>query len=1530
MHLSLVARAGDDPRRQVPEPLKAWESWALWEDKERDCPSPYSDAKKHLCFWPSRLELRADKTGGQFDLAVAVFAETWVPLPGNTEAWPREVKANDAVLPVVEHRGAPAVHLNAGTYHLAGSYSWTSVPQRIAIPREIGILALVVDGQPVEQPVWDTQGFLWLQRNVSTETAERNSLTTKIYTQLADGIPLWLHMQIELTVSGKSREEQIGNILPEGWKLSAVDNPIPAIVDDQGMMKAQVRPGRWVINVDAFRLDNPKDIRFAPGVKPAVGDELVAFAAQPDFRTVEITGMPVVDASQTTLPPPWRDLPVYRWNTSTAFHLEERMRGMGQQKPEGLRIARDLWLDENGQALTFRDRITGKSQEVWRLDAAAGQDLGSVRIGNEGQLITRNAASGAPGVEIRTRYLELEATGRMARKAEFPATGWRTDADQLTATLNLPPGWRLFALFGADWVRGDWLTAWTLLDLFVVLVFSLAVFRLWGIGAALLAFVGFGLSYHEPGSPRYVWLLLLVPLALQRVVANGWGRRLVTALKGIAVLCFLLVLVPFLARQIQQALYPQLEVVSDHRWSPFGRSTATYSTAPAERGGPSTMKQLAPEETGPSSAPGGADALRRKLDRIIIPKLEFRDATVPEAIDFLKKKSVELDDLSPPGAGGVNIVLKPDSGLEPTTSQLPGASNNPLDTRITVSLTNIPLGEALKYVTGLANLKYKIEPHGVSIVPLSGATDVLVTKEWKIPPELIPGGAAGTKDWLIANGITFSGAASAVYVPKSSRLIVRNTEDQLDLVNQIVSAGAREEPAPAAAAATSPVQSSARQGNLEYDARARIQTGPGVPEWNWRAVQFGWNGPVAAVQQVKPVLISLALERGLTALRVALLLLLAAIMLGVRKIGGTATGAGGKAAAVVIFAMTLAHATAQMPIPDNATLDKLRERLLEASDAYPNAAEIPSATLTLNDRKMVMDVEVHAAIRTAVPLPGRLPGWSPVAVTLDDHPEAALRREDGYLWLLVDAGVHHVHVEGSLATMADWEWTFVLKPHQVKVETAGWTYAGVKPDGTPEAQVVFTRKQKATADQSSYESQEVTPIAVVERHVELGLIWQVHTKVVRLSPMGKAVVLRIPLLPGETVLSDAMVKDGVIQAPLGAKEQVFTWDSSLEVANNLKLATRADDRWVERWYLLASPVWDVTLTGLAPVFEAQYPELVPVWRPWPGESTELAVNRPEAIAGATVTVSHGSLETNLGKRQRTSQLELTLRCSLGEDFLVEVPAEAEITSLLLDQNQIPVRKAAGKIIVPVHPGEDTVAIAWKRNVPLETRALTDEARLPVESANITTSMTLPEDRWVLWAYGPQRGPAVRFWIILLCSLLAAIVLGRLAQSPLRTIEWMLLAIGLTQISLLSALIVIGWLFFLVWRRSEGFQKMGNWRYNSVQILLIVMTLAALGILISAVGEGLLGKPEMFIIGNGSTPSSLTWFQARSGPDLPRGGGFSISLWWYRLIMLLWALWLASALLRWLRKGWESFTTGGVFHRQPKAGKVVPPPMPAQG
>ena len=549
-------------RQEIPEVLQPWKDWVTWNDAQRDCPPAYNNVDDRICFWPSRLTLNATPQTGEWKITVVVFAETWMPLPGNTDIWPLNVLGNGGPAVVVERDGRPAVKLQKGRHELSGEFAWEQMPQRISIPKEIGILSLTVGDQPVPIPNWDADGHVWLKR-LRTDETEKNLLAAQVYRLIEDGIPVWLHTDVELTVSGKSREEELGWILPEGWLLATVESPIPVAVDEQGRIKAQVRAGKWTVSLHMFRAANRGDIKYAPEAQPVVDRELVAFRAKPEFRLVDLTGIKQMDVTQTTFPAKWRNLqvsvPVYQWETASTIGIAEKSRGLGVQQPEGLKNTRQFWLDEDGRGLTYSDKLTGEMQQIWRLDTASGQQLGAVRIDGKGQLITSNSQTGAHGVEIRTRNLDLDAIGRINNARYIPAVGWQTDVDRLSATINLPPGWRMLALFGADTVYGDWLTAWSLLDLFLLLLFGLAVFRLWGIPAGIIALVAFALAYHEPGSPRLTWLFLLMPIGLLRVIPEGTVNKWIKFWKLIAVALLIVNLAPFLGNQIQNALYPQLE-----------------------------------------------------------------------------------------------------------------------------------------------------------------------------------------------------------------------------------------------------------------------------------------------------------------------------------------------------------------------------------------------------------------------------------------------------------------------------------------------------------------------------------------------------------------------------------------------------------------------------------------------------------------------------------------------------------------------------------------------------------------------------------------------------------------------------------------------------------------------------------------------------------------------------------------------------------------------------------------------------------
>ncbi len=68
----------------------------------------------------------------------------------------------------------------------------------------------------------------------------------------------------------------------------------------------------------------------------------------------------------------------------------------------------------------------------------------------------------------------------------------------------------------------------------------------------------------------------------------------------------------------------------------------------------------------------------------------------------------------------------------------------------------------------------------------------------------------------------------------------------------------------------------------QADPNARGQTGPGVPSWSWRSYYLGWQGPVRADQELRLYLISPGLALVLAVLRIALWLLLTALLFGWR------------------------------------------------------------------------------------------------------------------------------------------------------------------------------------------------------------------------------------------------------------------------------------------------------------------------------------------------------------------------------------------------------------------------------------------------------------------------------------------------------------------------------------------------------------------------------------------------------------------------------------------------------------------------
>lgn len=196
--------------------------------------------------------------------------------------------------------------------------------------------------------------------------------------------------------------------------------------------------------------------------------------------------------------------------------------------------------------------------------------------------------------------------------------------------------------------------------------------------------------------------------------------------------------------------------------------------------------------------------LTEKMNRIVFPTVSFSGATIEEALEYLRVKSRDLDTFTDNnGVKGVNIILR--------------TGDAPSNASISLDLKDVPMAEALRYVTELAQMKYKVEAHAVLVVPLSENASEQYTRSYRVPPDFLAGdggagaaaapaaaadpfaaGGAGAapagglspkrtaKSVLEAAGITFPDGSSASYNPANSQLVVRNTQPNLDLVEAYV------------------------------------------------------------------------------------------------------------------------------------------------------------------------------------------------------------------------------------------------------------------------------------------------------------------------------------------------------------------------------------------------------------------------------------------------------------------------------------------------------------------------------------------------------------------------------------------------------------------------------------------------------------------------------------------------------------------------------------------------------------------------
>ncbi|MCB9739784.1 MAG: hypothetical protein H6747_10990 [Deltaproteobacteria bacterium] len=746
---------------------------------------------------------------------------------------------------------------------------------------------------------------------------------------------------------------------------------------------------------------------------------------------------------------------------------------------------------------------------------------------------------------------------------------------------------------------------------------------------------------------------------------------------------------------------------------------------------------------------------------------------------------------------------------------------------------------------------------------------------------------------------------------------------------------------------------------VDVDPKAVVQTGPGVPDWGWSSWDLSWSGPVDRGHEVELVLLSPRINLLLALLRVALMAALGVVMLELRRrVGGMRawfqdrTGVLGSAVLWLTLAggaaALLAPRSAQAdlppppppasaaltptPWPPETVLDTLRERLREAESCRGPCTTTPTATLDLDPQGAMRYVAEVFAVRNA--------GWALPAgarideVRIDGQPTSALRRDEGVVWVRIPAGRHRVVASGQLPPSA--VVTLALhdesRPARLTVEAKGWRVDGLGRDAVPESSLQLGRigDDRGAQDADPLAAADLPDFFAIERRLLLGLPWTIET-VIRRERAERATLIKVPLVEGEAVMTEGVrVEAGAALVQLDRGQQERRILSQIEVRPEIALTAATGVAWTETWIVECSPIWRCEHEGIAPTTTAEDGRLRPTFHPWPGESLKLKVARPAGAEGQAMTVDRVQLDLTPGHRLLEASLSLRIRASQGGVRKITLPADATLQKVQIGGKDRALSLDGGVLALPIEPGQSNVELTWQQPWLRSLHEVAPQIDLGGPAVNVRVSIHRGEDRWLLWAHGPAWGPAILFWSHLFVLVLLATLLSRLRALPLRRFEWILLCLGFANLPVATVLIFVGWLVALSWRR-QTFANVANpapssrvaMGFDLTQLGLIALGLFALGSLYAAIHANLLLDIDMQVAGGNSNNDCLTWYVDRTDGALPTPGIFSLPLWVWRGAMLLWSLWLAAALLRWLPWAFQAFSAGGMWRKLGRTAATAP-------
>jgi len=709
-----------------------------------------------------------------------------------------------------------------------------------------------------------------------------------------------------------------------------------------------------------------------------------------------------------------------------------------------------------------------------------------------------------------------------------------------------------------------------------------------------------------------------------------------------------------------------------------------------------------------------------------------------------------------------------------------------------------------------------------------------------------------------------------------------------------------------------------------YRPDALMQAGSGVPDWEWHKYRIDWHSPVAKDQTFKLIVLSKNTNRALKLAGVALtmlwLYLLLRHLLPAKLTLGTSKNLASAAVILLMLPMYSPESFAD-EMPNEYLLKQLESRLTQAPECAPHCSTINTLDVIIEQGNLSLTMSVHALESSAISLP-QSQMWRPQKLSVNDQQAEQLIRKRGWVYIPIPKGISTIKLSGKVADVNTFQLAFNDLPKHLTVHNSTqWEIVGNNGHKLLSNALEFIatspKRSKSNAGKSSQEvatRYTYKPLVKVTRHIFLEQTWTVKTTVSRIAPQTGSINTKVLMLPGEQIISgDITQSNRRVDVNIPAGVNTINWQSTLSPSSLLTIVAPNDGLTIEDWRLVMSPSLHVDFSGLPVIFEQPNSDAYYVYSfaPHPGEALAINVSQPNAVKGQVLAIDSVDVTVHQGTRTAKLAIVIDYRSTRGGEHVVSLPQSYQLKEVTSDGKLINVQIEQGQLAIPILPGEHKIIIRMRNEDTGSWLFSAPEINLNAPTSNISTEVNISKQRWILWTNGPLVGPAVLYWGELLVFILLALLASRFKFSPLSTLSWIALGVGLS-LNYWGVLILIVVWFGALTSASYRPKDLNRNLFNFSQLMLYALSIAAISSLIFTVPTSLLSSPSMGIDGNNSYGNHLRWFMDKSSGELPAISVVNVSVLFYKGIMLAWVIWLSFSVLNWLKWAWARIGEQGFW------------------